>query len=84
VILSNDKQNPAIRLDEKTHGEEPFLAQLADLGWEVIRLGQKQEPGDRFRKHFGEVVPLPKLEAALRTINPFLRDDQVDEVEEDF
>jgi len=44
VILSNDKQNPAIRLDEKTHGEEPVLAQLADLGWEVIRLGQKEVP----------------------------------------
>ncbi|MGH7454070.1 MAG: type I restriction endonuclease subunit R, partial [bacterium] len=81
MILTNDKRNnPALRLDEKTHVEEPLLIQLESLGWEVIRLEQKQEPSESFRKHFGEVVLLPKLEEALRTINPFLREEQVAEV----
>ena len=41
MILSNDKRNAALRLDEKTHVEEPFLQQLEDLGWTVIRLKQQ-------------------------------------------
>ena len=80
MILFNDKQHPALRLDEKTNVQEPFLDQLEALGWTVIRLEQKQEPGASFRQHFGQVVLLPKLEEALRQINPFLSDDQVAEV----
>jgi len=80
MILSNDKANAVLRLDEKTHVEEPLLQQLADLGWTVIRLEQQQEPRQSFRAHFGQVVLQPKLEEALRTINPFLRDEQVAEV----
>ena len=37
MILSNDKGNPAMRLDEKGNVEEPFLEQLAGLGWAVVR-----------------------------------------------
>lgn len=37
MILSNDKGNPAMRLDEKGNVEEPFLEQLAGLGWAVAR-----------------------------------------------
>ena len=44
MILSNDKKNDALRLDEKQHVEEPLLAQLEEQGWTVIRLEQKQEP----------------------------------------
>jgi type I restriction enzyme R subunit len=80
MILSNDKRNVALRLDEKTHVEEPPLQQLEDLGWTVIRLKQHQEPQQSFRTHFGQVVLQPKLEEAVHTINPFLRDDQVAEV----
>ncbi len=80
MILSNDKRNAALRLDEKTHVEEPLLQQLADLGWTVIRLEQQQEPQQSFRAHFGQVGLQPKLEEALHKINPFLRDDQAAEV----
>src|SRR5437660_947727 len=80
MILSNDKKNDTLRLDEKQHVEEPLLAQLETLGWTALRLEQKQEPQETFRQNFGQVVLLPKLEEALRKINPFLRDDQVAEV----
>lgn len=56
MILSNDKRNAALRLDEKTHVEEPLLQQLEALGWTVIRLEQRQEPQQSFRTHFGQVV----------------------------
>jgi type I restriction enzyme R subunit len=80
MILSNDKRNAALRLDEKSHVEEPLLQQLENLGWMVIRLEQKQEPQQSFRAHFSQVVLQPKLEEALRKINPFMRDEQVLEV----
>ncbi len=79
MILSNDK-NLQLKLHEKGHVEDPFLDQLEALGWQVIRLEQKQAPAESFRTSFDQVVLRPKLEAALRKINPFLRDDQVDEV----
>lgn len=37
MILSNDKANPAIRLDEKSNVETPLLDQLDGLGWTVTR-----------------------------------------------
>lgn len=80
MILSNDKPNASLRLDEKQHVEEPLLVQLEKLGWTVLRLPQKQEPQESFRENFGQVVLLPKLEEALRKINSFLRQDQVQEV----
>jgi type I restriction enzyme R subunit len=75
-----DKTPKHIKLDEKNHVEEPFLAQLEELGWEVIRLETKQNPGDTFRESFTEVVMLPVLRESLRTINPWLENDQVEEV----
>ena len=41
----------------------------------VIRLEQQQDLRQSFRAHFDQVVLQPKLEEALHTINPFLRDD---------
>ena len=80
MILTNDKPNPTLHLDEKTNVEEPFLDQLAGLGWDVIRLQQVQTPEQSLRASFDQVVLLPKLEDALRRINPFLSDNQVAEV----
>lgn len=80
MILSNDKANETIRLDEKSHVEEPFLAQLEGLGWTVLRLDKQQAPADSFRADFGDVVLIPKLQEALRKINPFLTEEQVTEV----
>ena len=42
-----DQTSKHIKLDEKNHVEEPFLKQLEGLGWDVIRLEQKQNPQDR-------------------------------------
>lgn len=80
MILSNDKANASLRLDEKSNVEEPLLVQLESLGWKVIRLAQAQSPADSHRTSLDQVVLLPKLEAALRAINPFLSDEQVAEV----
>jgi len=77
--LSNDKKNDALRLDEKTNVEEPLLAQLEAQGWDVIRLKQVQQPSESFRQDFRQVVLIPKLEEALRKINPFLEEDQIAE-----
>lgn len=80
MILSNDKATPTLRLDEKSNVEEPLLDQLESLGWTIIRLGQMQTPAQSLRTSFDQVALLPKLEAALRRINPFLTDEQVAEV----
>ena len=55
-----------LRLDERNHVENPFLDQLAGLGWEIIDLDSKQHTGDTFRETFTEVVVLPVLRAQLR------------------
>ena len=75
-----DNTPPHIKLDEKHHVEEPFLKQLEGLGWTVIRLEQKQQPKESLREHFTDVVLLPELRNALQRINPWLEDDQVEDV----
>ena len=66
-----------IRLDERNHAEKPFLAVL---GWDIIDLDNKQCPADSHRDNFTEVVMLPVLREQLKVINPWLEDDQVEEV----
>ncbi|MBS0645840.1 MAG: type I restriction endonuclease subunit R [Verrucomicrobia bacterium] len=90
MILSNDNKyrgslGETFRLDEYSHVEKPFLEQLKQLGWndgpnEVLELEMQQTPEQSYRTSFGEVVLQPKLRAALKRINPFLTDGQVDEV----
>lgn len=75
-----DKTPAHIRLDERNHVERPLLDQLAGLGWEVLDLEMKQEPKQSFRENFTEVVLAPVLRDQLKVINPWLEDDQVDEV----
>ena len=77
--LNNDKKDEQLRLDEKSNVEDPLLDQLEAQGWQVIRLKQVQQPSESFRQSFGQVVLIPKLEEALRKINPFLEEDQVNE-----
>ncbi len=75
------KKNDQYKLDERNHVEKPFLEQLAGLGWEVIDLtDEKQRPGDTFRESFTEVVMTQVLRERLKVINPFLEDDQIEEV----
>ena len=77
---ASDKTAQEIKLDERNHVEKPLLDQLAGLRWEVIDLDSKQHPGDTFRESFTEVVMLPVLREQLKVINPWLEDDQVEEV----
>lgn len=70
-----------IRLDERNHVEKPFLDQLAGLGWTVIDLtDEKQKPSDTGRESFTEVIMPGALRQQLKVINPWLEDDQVEEV----
>jgi type I restriction enzyme R subunit len=79
--MSVDDTPKHIRIDERNHVEKPLLDQLAGLGWEVIDLTDKKEmTGDTYRDSFTEVVMLPLLHERLKIINPWLEDDQVDEV----
>ena len=70
-----------IKLDERNHVEKPMLDQLKGLGWEIIDLtGKNQKPADTFRENFTEVVMLTVLREQLKVINPWIEDDQVEEV----
>lgn len=80
MILTNDKKDQQLKLDEKNLVENPFLGQLEAQGWKIICLEQKQEPSHSFRTDFGQVVLLPKLREALKKINAFITDDQVEDV----
>ena len=70
----------ALRLAERDHVEKPLLDQLAGLGWEIRDLDTAQQPRDTERTNFTEVVMLPVLRAQLQVIQPWLEDDQVEEV----
>lgn len=78
--MSTDKTPDHIRIDERNHVEKPLLDQLDGLGWEIIDLDSKQRPTDSRRESFAEVVMLPVVRERLRVINPWLEDDQVEEV----
>jgi len=80
-VTSNfDPQSSHLRIDERNHVEKPLLDQLAGLGWEIIDLDSTQHPIDTYRQSFTEVVMLPVLREQLKVINPWLADDQVEEV----
>ncbi|MBE0448702.1 MAG: type I restriction endonuclease subunit R, partial [Actinobacteria bacterium] len=78
--MTQDKTPQHIKLDERNHVEKPLLDQLAGLEWEIIDLDSKQHPTDSHRQNFTEVVMLPILAKQLKVINPWLEDDQVEEV----
>ncbi len=70
---------PDPRLTELSQVEEPFLRQLEGLGWRVLH-GDKYDPASTLRESFHEVIIESELRAALRQINPWLEDDQIDEL----
>jgi type I restriction enzyme R subunit len=78
--MIQDKTPRHIKIDERNHVEKPLLDQLAGLEWEIIDLDSKQHPIDSYRQTFTEVVMLPVLRERLKVINPWLADDQVEEV----
>jgi type I restriction enzyme, R subunit len=71
-------------IDEKTFVEEPLLQQLESLGWKVLRLSSPTEgvqyAEESGRDNFSEVILKPKLTEALKRINNWLEDDQIEEV----
>ena len=86
------------KLDEEYYVENPFLAQLRRLGWEIYRQN-KDNPEDvkeilsftssfepiygestRFRETFREVILEDVLKESIKRINPWIEDDQVNEV----
>ena len=70
-----------IQLDERHHVEKPLLDQLAGLDWEVIGLkDMKQIPVATRRESLAEVVMPPVRRERLKVINPWLEEDQVEEV----
>jgi len=70
----------ALRLDERNHVEKPLLDQLTGIGWEIIDCDSRQHPSDTHRGNFTDVVMLPVLREQMTVINPWLEDDQVEEV----
>jgi len=70
---------PDPRLTELEQVEEPFLRQLEGLGWRILR-GNKYDPASTERESFHEVIIESELRAALKQINPWLEDDQIDEL----
>jgi type I restriction enzyme R subunit len=77
---SADRTPKEIKLDERQHVEVPFLDQLKSLGWAVIDCDNQQTPAETFRENFTDVVMHPVLRQQLKIINPWLEDDQVEEV----
>ena len=79
--MSTRKISKNITLDERNHVEKPLLDQLGGLGWEILDLtDKKQNPSDTFRKNFKEVIMLSVLREQLNIINPWIDNDQVEEV----
>ena len=78
--MTQDKTSRQIKLDERNHVEKPLLDQLKGLGWEIRDLDSKQQPSDSYRQSFTDVVMYPILHEQLKVINPWLADDQVEEV----
>jgi len=78
--MSTDQTPQHIRFDERNHVEKPLLDQLAGLHWEILDLDAKQHPSDSHRQSFTEVVLLPILRERIKVINPWLEEDQVEEV----
>ena len=78
--MNKNKSPRHVKLDERNHVEKPLLDQLKGLGWEIIDLDNKQLPADSHRETFTEVVMLPVLREQIKVINPWIEDDQVEEV----
>ena len=68
-----------IKINEREWVEIPLLDQLKGLGWTIVDLDKHQTPAESFRESFDEVVLLPELRDALRKINDWIDEDQIDE-----
>lgn len=85
--MANDKI-AFLRLDEKNHVEEPFLKQLEAMPgvcWKVMRLemGNAQTPQETGREDFTQVIMRNDLEESLKSINPWMNEQQIFEAVSD-
>ncbi len=71
--------SPQIKINEREWVEKPLLDQLEKLGWKIVDLDRQQTPAESFRESFDETVLLPELRDALRKINDWIDEDQIDE-----
>ncbi len=79
--MIRDKTPQHIKLNERMYVEKPLLDQLDGLKWKIKDLDtDHQRPGDSYRQSFTEVFMPPILREQLKVINPWLEDDQVEEV----
>jgi len=81
--MPRDTTQPHVKMDEKNHVEEPFLRQLESMSgfrWKVLRLDNHQTPEETKRTDFTQVFMKNDLADGLKKINPWLEDDQVQEV----
>jgi type I restriction enzyme R subunit len=78
--MSRENTPAHLRIDERQHVEKPLLDQLSGLGWEILDLDSKQRPADSHRTNFTEVVMGTVLREQLREIQPWLEDDQVEDM----
>ena len=67
-------------INERKFVEIPFLDQLRGMEWEVLDLERDQKPADTHRDSFSDVVMQPVLRDSLKAINPWMEEDQLDEV----
>lgn len=70
------------RPSELMYVETPLLEQLKKLGWTVVQLddSEKHDPQKSFRESFSEVIIVSRLKSALKRLNPWLNDVQVDDL----
>jgi len=70
------------RPSELKYVEEPLLHQLEALGWTVLRLddSDKHDPEKSFRTSLSEVIIVKKLKEALKRLNPWLNDTQIEDL----
>lgn len=92
--MPGNKPTSIVKMDEKNHVEEPFLQQLENASppaplhfgegygvrWTVLRLDNYQSPEDTQRTDFAQVIMQADLASAIQRINPWLEEDQVQEV----
>ncbi len=79
--MRSKKTNSKFRLDERNFVEKPLLEQLKSLGWEVLDLTDKgNNPAHSHRESYSEVVLLPILKRQLKAINPWLQQEQIEDV----
>src|ERR1035437_7620391 len=70
-------------MSEYFHVEKPFLDQLATLGWAVVDQGHGVIPSDpaaSLRKNFREWLLPEVFRSAVRQLNPWLTDRQLDDL----